>query len=208
MGATVIDIAPHSDGRSRINISYNGISQNLTINSGFIDDSVLNSKFGWTNPVTAVFEALGSGIILRDSWGAVDLSHLWERDYTKNTIVFHHTANNRSVKSIDNSHNSRRQPFDGIGYHFIIDAKGNIYEGRPLEMKGAHIMPNTGRIGIALIGNFEKSNPTTAQMQSTLLLTGILTTYYTIDNIGGHRDLATGTVCPGDNFYSTLWRFL
>jgi N-acetylmuramoyl-L-alanine amidase len=36
-----------------------------------------------------------------------------------------------------------------IGYHFLIDARGRIYLGRPPEALGAHVLKeNTGRIGI------------------------------------------------------------
>jgi len=49
-GATITNLSPAADGRNRIRISYNGIYMNITVNSGFIDDSVLNNRFGWTNP--------------------------------------------------------------------------------------------------------------------------------------------------------------
>jgi len=51
-----------------------------------------------------------------------------------------------------------------IGYHFIIDRKGNIYEGRfgGFEVRGAHLYAdrtcqnyNLGTIGILLLGDYE-----------------------------------------------------
>jgi hypothetical protein len=36
-----------------------------------------------------------------------------------------------------------------IGYHYLVDARGRLYEGRPPDALGAHVEnQNTGRIGI------------------------------------------------------------
>ena len=40
-----------------------------------------------------------------------------------------------------------------IGYHFVIDKAGNIYQGRPETVIGAHTGgSNTGNIGACLLG--------------------------------------------------------
>jgi hypothetical protein len=45
-----------------------------------------------------------------------------------------------------------------IGYHFVIDLKGNVEEGRPIEMTGAHTKgENFDSIGICYIGGVEKN---------------------------------------------------
>ena len=49
-GATITNLSPASDGRERIRISYGGQSMTVTVNSGYMQDSVLNERFGWTNP--------------------------------------------------------------------------------------------------------------------------------------------------------------
>ncbi len=54
-----------------------------------------------------------------------------------------------------------------IGYHFLIDANGVVYEGRCLlgdePVLGAHALHNNDRaLGIALMGNFSAQLPTTA----------------------------------------------
>lgn len=87
---------------------------------------------------------------------STEKSYNWVDDKNKTEIVIHHTANYNSVKS-DEEKQMKKKNFDGIGYHFIISTDGLIYEGRPLDKKGEHVQnANTGKIGIALVGNFEK----------------------------------------------------
>jgi N-acetylmuramoyl-L-alanine amidase len=44
-----------------------------------------------------------------------------------------------------------------IGYHFVIDLEGNVEEGRPIEITGAHTKgENFDSIGICYIGGVEK----------------------------------------------------
>jgi len=103
-------------------------------------------------------------------------------------------------------------------YHYIIcnglphgDWKagmdGMIQEGRPVEMQGAHARGhNADSIGICLIGDFEKTKPTPAQMQSLSGLLIELCGKYNITpfgNILGHRDV-NSTVCPGRYLYSLI----
>jgi hypothetical protein len=45
-----------------------------------------------------------------------------------------------------------------IGYHYVVDRAGRIWEARPLRVQGAHAgnrEANRGNIGICLLGNFE-----------------------------------------------------
>ena len=52
-----------------------------------------------------------------------------------------------------------------IGYHYVIDRQGRIWEGRELSWKGAHAgnkQANENNVGIALIGNFENVEPPAA----------------------------------------------
>jgi len=63
----------------------------------------------------------------------------------------------------------------GIGYHFVIRADGNIEEGRPLSMRGAHARGSrNGKVGVALTG---RDDFTPAQITSLKkLLTKLKTT--------------------------------
>jgi hypothetical protein len=123
--------------------------------------------------------------------------------------------------------------FDDIGYNFLVDNCGTIYEGRKggvtNAVVGAHVAGfNTGTAGIALIGDYTKVRPSNAALTSiaklaasrlgaygndptgtTTLVAGIdgmkwpKGTVVTFPRIAGHRDGAE-TECPGDLFYPLL----
>lgn len=130
------------------------------------------------------------------------------RDWT--AIVVHHTATERgSVESIHQTHLARK--WLGIGYHFVIGNGQGMDDGLIEEtfrwrgqMHGAHAGRNEYNqhgIGIALIGNFENTPPTPAQIESlTELVTRLARTYQIPpDRIFGHGELKT-TACPGRLF--------
>ncbi len=87
-----------------------------------------------------------------------------------------------------------------IGYHFIIDKHGRVYEGRPLIYQGAHAVGdnNIGNIGICLIGDFDRE-PVPAEQRASLIVTlDRLCDRYGIEKaqIFGHREFKA-TDCPG-----------
>lgn len=108
-----------------------------------------------------------------------------------------------------------------IGYNFLIDPFGNIYEGRAggKGVVAAHTdWNNTSTIGIALMGNFDVEEPTAAARRALTKLTTVLAVQYNInpdkqqpyftaieedpwlevhthDSIIGHQD-AKNTACP------------
>jgi len=58
-----------------------------------------------------------------------------------------------------------------IGYHYVIDFNGDIYEGRPIDVEGCHVkFKDKGNIGIVLVGNFDVENPSREQVNSLLEL--------------------------------------
>ena len=106
-----------------------------------------------------------------------------------------------------------------IGYHYLIDPLGNVYEGRNGGDKviGAHAYcANTGTIGISFIGNYSDKLPATAALNAGVKLLGELSNLYDLRlaesskwhgkdtrNLVGHRDYAA-TACPGNSLYSYL----
>ena len=82
-----------------------------------------------------------------------------------NTIVVHHSAfPNAGPKEIQELHMNRRG-FADVAYHFMIAADGTIYEGRQINIRGAHVQGfNTGSVGIVLMGNFNDEQPTESQL--------------------------------------------
>jgi peptidoglycan hydrolase-like amidase len=153
----------------------------------------------------------------------------WEHTYSKQVklLVVHHTAvqvtgDTRSgaerVRALYQYHSINRGWGD-IGYNYVVDEKGQIYEGKeggPYIVAGHAFCNNVGTIGVALLGNFEVEQPTQAQMQSLQWLLGTLAKSYNIDltknttfhgkthpPIIGHRDLLD-TDCPGYYVYGLL----
>jgi hypothetical protein len=62
--------------------------------------------------------------------------------------------------------------YGDIGYHFLIDPSGRIWQGRDLRWQGAHAKGehNVGNIGICLLGNFmpgkDGQKPNKEQLQA------------------------------------------
>jgi N-acetyl-anhydromuramyl-L-alanine amidase AmpD len=102
-----------------------------------------------------------------------------------------------------------RRGFADVAYHFLIDSDGIIYEGREINVRGAHVQGfNTGSVGIVLLGNFNEEEPTLAQIDSLTKLVDYLRYTYGIRYLAGHKDYPDqspdGTECPGDNLYPLL----
>jgi len=126
-----------------------------------------------------------------------------------NTIVVHHSAYPYDGPlEIQNLHMDIRG-FADVAYHFLVDVEGNIYEGREINIRGAHVQGfNTGSIGIVLLGNFNDQQPGEAQLSSLHHLVDYLRYTYDIQYLVGHRDYPDqspdGTECPGNNLYPLL----
>lgn len=127
-------------------------------------------------------------------------------------IVIHHTASSAgSVESVHEAHIKRG--WDGIGYHFLIGNGKGMGDGeiQPTfrwreQIHGAHAKSpnneyNEHGIGICLVGNFEETDPSSAQLESVKRLVGVLKNEYrlTAGQVIGHRDVKA-TACPGKNF--------
>jgi hypothetical protein len=87
-----------------------------------------------------------------------------------------------------------------IGYHYIIDRAGRIWQGRPAKYQGAHAggNANRGNVGVMLLGNFDIQHPTARQ--KTMLgkfLRHLMSTYrISSRRVYTHRELKV-TRCPG-----------
>ena len=123
------------------------------------------------------------------------------------TVVVHHSALEfyHGPREVQRLHMIQSR-FADVGYHFLIDGLGQLYEGRPVTARGAHTGGyNTGTIGICLLGNFEVVMPTTAQFDTLRQVIEHLRDMYNLTHLGGHRDYQPGaTVCPGANCWPLL----
>lgn len=75
---------------------------------------------------------------------------------TVNLIVLHHAeASSCTAQQIHAWHIARQ--WSGIGYHFFINKKGEIFRGRPENVIGAHAKGyNSNSIGICFEGAYNK----------------------------------------------------
>lgn len=129
---------------------------------------------------------------------------LSDRKYTKR-IVLHHSASGLDTTIHDINRWHLNNGWSGIGYHYVIYPDGTIYRGRPENKAGAHAYQdskheaNSDGIGICMIGNFQTSNPTEAQMSSVVWLIGDIHSRYPNIPVIGHKDVMA-TACPGKLF--------
>lgn len=138
------------------------------------------------------------------------LNRYYVRDWKY--IVIHHSASpSGSAVKFDKYHREKRGWENGLGYHFVIgngigSGDGQIeIGGRWInQIDGAHAGVqeyNHHGIGICLVGNFNDSYPTAAQMASLSILVEYLQRRCRIpsENIIMHRHIRE-TECPGRNF--------
>ena len=135
-------------------------------------------------------------------------------------VTIHHTAGLRTktleeslaeVRFIQDFHQNGRGWSD-IAYHFLIDAQGNIFEGRPEAVVGSHVrLHNEGNVGIALLGDYhppKNDQPTPEQAAAVVALGRYLVARYDVkvgtETVRGHRDYNSATSCPGDIVYALL----
>lgn len=102
------------------------------------------------------------------------------------------------LEGIRKSHIARMAAAD-IGYHYIIDRGGRVWEGRSIDYQGAHVREhNEHNIGVMVLGNFDQQQPSAAQLatlRSTLL--SLMSQYRLRSNkIYTHQEL-NKTDCPG-----------
>ena len=100
----------------------------------------------------------------------------------------------------------RDRGWGDIGYHFIVDRAGRIWEGRPIEYQGAHVSENNEHnVGILVLGNFEKQSPSNAQLQTLFSTTLKLKQMYRVQTklVRSHQEIKP-TSCPGANLQKRM----
>lgn len=176
------------------------------------------------------------GIVSRSGWGCgPECAPKEQPIYSKVThLVVHHSAGaNESrdwaavMRSIWVLHVAGNG-WNDIGYNYLIDPNGVIYEGRAGGdgVIGAHFSGvNTGTMGVCLVGTFSSQPPSGAAVDSLKRLLGWQAEQWkldasgqtlhaasglTLNTISGHRDAglsprASGTTeCPGNVLYTYL----
>ncbi|MFA6992518.1 MAG: SpoIID/LytB domain-containing protein [Candidatus Gracilibacteria bacterium] len=163
-------------------------------------------------------------VVESDSQGR---KYKWPLQYPEKVTKFvvHHTD---TTKNLDDPKQAIRDIYKfhaitrgwgDIGYNYIIDQNGNIYEGRygGDGVIGAHAgIGNNGSIGIAILGDYENNKVPSKAKKALVELIARKSLQYNINpsgksmfrgnmmnNIFGHKDIMA-TACPGDNLYKQL----
>ncbi len=152
-------------------------------------------------------------LMYRSEWTDVlPQLNVMRKAYKYDRITVHHAGNGvycetdektiiNTLAGIQNAHVKRH--YGDIGYHFVIDYTGRLWEGRSLDWEGTHVSGENDRnIGVMLLGNFEKQWPSSEQLNSLSSTVSLLKDHYNISSqyVYGHRDLSP-SFCPGCNLY-------
>lgn len=192
------------------------------------DDKLAFVKKSWSSLIDKVSGGTEIDIVSRQDWGADESIMTWDdMEYAPvEQIIVHHTAGSNNspldpaavVRGIYYFH-AVEKDWGDIGYNYIIDQHGNIYEGRDggWGVVAAHSSGNNyGSVGIAVIGNYSNDAPSSQSLaglidlveyvgyQADLDLTGAHNFEgNNVPVVAGHRDV-NPTECPGDILYSML----
>ncbi len=184
-------------------------------------------------------------VISRTAWGNPDGQGSRVRPvyYPVSHMVVHHTADANSLRGSEQRWSDRvraiwsfhtfTRGWGDVGYNFLIDPNGVIYEGRSGgdDAVAFHDTGNYGSMGVVVIGTYTNVAPSPASQDSLVTLLawkaaqkGIdplgRSYYYGCDisqycrpynrgavvaNIAGHRHVTpVHTTCPGDQFVNLL----
>ncbi|MBL8204071.1 MAG: N-acetylmuramoyl-L-alanine amidase [Blastocatellia bacterium] len=175
--------------------------------------------------------------LTRKQWHCPETSFKSKQQSARVThLIVHHTATTNEVqdwpavvRTIWNFH-AVTNGWRDLGYHYLIDPQGVIYEGRAGGDKSAGIhfsCANTGTLGIAMVGNYLSTAPNGDALQSLEKLLATKCQQFNLDPLGagfhastglklphiaGHLDanaskshhVCAGTHCPGERLYSLL----
>lgn len=181
----------------------------------------------------------------RAFWGADESLRSGEPSYndTIKAGVIHHTATSNAYYSAAEAmrhirsfyaYHTQSLGWSDIGYNFLVDKWGNIYEGRyggiDRAVKGAHTGGfNVDTFGVAAIGNLDVADPPAQMLESLSDVIAWKAQLHDLDPFGKTRLTSEGggtarfpagttieanviaghrdfgnTTCPGDNLYSEL----
>ena len=175
--------------------------------------------------VSSALRAELSGLVrTRAEWGARPTLCSF-RDDVKTRMAVHHTVTAAMgdpialLRGIQNYHMDGRGWCD-VGYHFLVTLDGTVWEARPLEFLGAHVLNhNTGNIGVSFVGCYDSDHPDCrplppgtppdVMVEAAASVIARLSTIYDIpltsDRVMGHRDhVGASTICPGNDLHGLL----
>lgn len=129
-------------------------------------------------------------------------------------IVIHHSGTSEgTVKGMDNYHRQVRHMENGLAYHFVVGNGNGMGNGEVAvgnrwkrQLDGGHLASlaqNKVAIGICLVGNYDRTPPTSAQLKSlnALVRSLMMRCNISASNVKTHQQInVIGTKCPGSKF--------
>ncbi|MBN1202429.1 MAG: N-acetylmuramoyl-L-alanine amidase [Anaerolineae bacterium] len=118
------------------------------------------------------------------------------------TVIVHHSVlyekdDPVTMRTIQDLHIDSRGWAD-IAYHFAVGKSGQVFEGRALDVRGAHVSDyNTGSLGVVFFGDFEHEVPTPEQLNVGRQLINWLALRLELTHLAGHSEFNDFTECPG-----------
>lgn len=168
-------------------------------------------------PARPTVPAVPNGVMARSQWTRSGIARPREINEMAGVrrITVHHDAIvstdlrsssdvARRIESIRRSH--VQKGWADIGYHYIVDPQGRVWEGRSLSKQGAHVENNNEHnIGVVVLGNFDVHPPTMAATTAVERFVALQMQRYNVPltRVYTHRELKS-TACPG----SRLQRFM
>lgn len=152
---------------------------------------------------------MGKWVDYRDPIWGDSYNWSWNRrpDEVK-YLVIHHTVTKHEATPDDIALLHKARGWGGIGYHFVITKDGTVYYVGDVGTARANVLNmNEQVIGISLIGDFTKHNPSDEQIISAhelcrffLFEAPSFPNIKSWDDVVGHKELQA-TACPG-----TYWK--
>jgi hypothetical protein len=228
--------APFWTGGSNA-IQYRTVGEVSRVRAFFVRGSS-----GRASPVRRTQMTEAPLVITRAEWGANEGIRRAAPRYADNVhvAIVHHTAGSNSYTAAQSAgivraiylYHVQGNGWNDIGYSFLVDKYGQIFEGRYGGMTraviGAHAMGfNVGSVGVAVIGNYGSATVTSAARAALVSLLAwrldlahvdplsrvvrVSTgnpryppgTAVTLNAISAHRDTYP-TNCPGTSLYAQL----
>ncbi|HSS67435.1 MAG TPA: FG-GAP-like repeat-containing protein [Nocardioidaceae bacterium] len=206
----------------RANAALEDASEPLTSSASPPSSTSPSATVGGVTPIPQIYS--------RADWGADEGMRDCCVEYGEVHAGFvHHTVNSNNYTRAEvpailrgiYAYHTQSRGWRDIGYNFLIDRFGRIWEGRyggeTLPVVGAHTLNyNENSFAASAIGNFQIARPTSAMLNAyerlyawKLSLHGVrpdttqVVAGTTFNAISGHRDAAQ-TACPGIHLYKKI----